>query len=109
MILSDFNSILFAEDKRGGAPFNRACNKSFIDTVDVCGLSDLRFNGPRFTWSRNNILVRLDRALVNDHWIDLFPESLVLHLHRLKSDHRPILVRLSSYPRPTTPPGVSFH
>ncbi|CAN1194403.1 hypothetical protein LINPERHAP2_LOCUS42560 [Linum perenne] len=73
--IGDFNYILLAEDKRGGAPFNRARNESFIDTIDVCGLSDLRFEGPKYTWTRNGVLVRLDRALVNYRWLDLFPES----------------------------------
>ncbi|CAN1151986.1 hypothetical protein LINPERHAP2_LOCUS18457 [Linum perenne] len=91
--LGDFNSILSADDKSGGAPFNRARNKSFIDMFDICGFSDLRVQGPRFTWARNGILVRLDRALVNYRWLDLFPDSSTLHLHKLKSDHRPILVR----------------
>ncbi|CAN1189286.1 hypothetical protein LINPERHAP2_LOCUS39809 [Linum perenne] len=49
--------------------------------------------GPRFTWARNNVLVSLDRALVNVAWIHNFPESSVVHLHRLKSDHHPILLR----------------
>ncbi|CAN1177927.1 LINE-1 retrotransposable element ORF2 protein [Linum perenne] len=93
VIMGDFNSILSAEDKRGGALFNRARNKSFIDLVDVCGLSDLPFQGPRFTWARNNVSVRLDRALVNCNWLNRFPESKVLHLHKLKSDHRPIVLR----------------
>ncbi|CAN1178327.1 LINE-1 retrotransposable element ORF2 protein [Linum perenne] len=93
VVVGDFNSILSAEDKRGGAGFVRARNKSFIDTVDLCGLSDLPFHGPKFTWARNNVLVRLDRALVKDRWLTLFPESRVLHLHKLKSDHRPILLR----------------
>ncbi|CAN1128818.1 Putative ribonuclease H protein At1g65750, partial [Linum perenne] len=92
-VVGDFNSILTANDKRGGAGFVRAQNKSFIDTVDLCGLSDLPFQGPKFTWAMNNVLVRLDRALVNDRWLTLFPESRVLHLHKLKSDHRPILLR----------------
>ncbi|CAN1162022.1 LINE-1 retrotransposable element ORF2 protein [Linum perenne] len=92
-VIGDFNSILSANDKRGGAGFVRARNKSFIDTVDLCGLSNLPFQGPKFTWARNNVLVRLDRALVNDRWLTVFPESRVLHLHKLKSDHRPILLR----------------
>ncbi|CAN1188832.1 Putative ribonuclease H protein At1g65750 [Linum perenne] len=96
LILGDFNSILSADDKRGGVPFNRSRHKSFIDTVEVCGLSDLRFDGPRFTWSRNRVLVRLDRALVNNSWLAAFPESHVVHAHKLKSDHRPIFVRPSN-------------
>ncbi|XP_016675259.1 uncharacterized protein [Gossypium hirsutum] len=33
---------------------------------------------------------RLDRAICNNAWFTLFPNSLVTHLPRLKSDHRPL-------------------
>ncbi|CAN1153432.1 hypothetical protein LINPERHAP2_LOCUS19405 [Linum perenne] len=91
-VISDFNSILSTKDKVGGSPFERWRNKSFIDTVDLFRLSDLPLSGPRFTWSRNNILSRIDRALVNSAWVSLLPESSVIHLHKLKSDHRPIVL-----------------
>ncbi|CAN1130013.1 hypothetical protein LINPERHAP2_LOCUS5581 [Linum perenne] len=83
-VVEDFNSILSAEDKRGGAPFCRARNKSFFDTVELCGFVDIPFSGPRFTWSRNNVAVRLDRALVNGLWLGEYLESSVIHLHKLK-------------------------
>ncbi|CAN1136889.1 Transposon TX1 uncharacterized 149 kDa protein [Linum perenne] len=60
--------------------------------VDLCGLSDIPFSGPRFTWGRNGVLSRIDRALVNAQWIQAFPESVVSHIHKIKSDHRPILL-----------------
>ncbi|CAN1148633.1 Putative ribonuclease H protein At1g65750, partial [Linum perenne] len=37
-------------------------------------------------------LSRIDRALVNGAWIGCHPEAHILHLHKLKSDHRPILL-----------------
>ncbi|CAN1120776.1 LINE-1 retrotransposable element ORF2 protein [Linum perenne] len=92
-VLGDFYSVLSADDRRGGAPFNRARNKSFIDTVDVCSLADIPFTGPKFTWARNNVYARLDRALVNSAWLRCCPDSTISHLHKLKSDHRPILLR----------------
>ncbi|CAN1152523.1 hypothetical protein LINPERHAP2_LOCUS18799, partial [Linum perenne] len=92
VVIGDFNAILSAEDKVGGSPFERRRSKSFIDTVDLCRLSDLPFSGPRFTWSCNCTLSRIDRALVNAEWIRSMPESSVLHLHKIKSDHRPIVL-----------------
>ncbi|CAN1165449.1 Putative ribonuclease H protein At1g65750 [Linum perenne] len=77
----------------GGAWFNQARSRSFIDTVDVCGLLDIPFTGPKFTWSRSNVFARLDRALVNSAWLQCCPDSSVSHLHKLKSDHRSILLR----------------
>ncbi|GAA0173032.1 hypothetical protein LIER_26733 [Lithospermum erythrorhizon] len=42
------------------------------------------------------IFTRLDRAVANVTWIDLFSSSKVSHLARTHSDHSPILVELSS-------------
>ncbi|CAN1762272.1 hypothetical protein LINPERHAP1_LOCUS8295, partial [Linum perenne] len=60
--------------------------------VDLCRLSDLPFSGPKFTWRRNCTLTRIDRALVNDEWIRRMPESSIIQLHKVKSDHRPIVL-----------------
>ncbi|XP_028804491.1 uncharacterized protein LOC114759480 [Neltuma alba] len=38
-------------------------------------------------------MVRLDRALCNNHWITSKPNTLVMHLPRIQSDHRPILIK----------------
>lgn len=35
------------------------------------------------------VFERLDRALCNHAWDSLLPNTLVFHLHKLKSDHCP--------------------
>ncbi|CAL9025258.1 unnamed protein product [Prunus brigantina] len=57
--------------------------QGFRDAIDYCGLQDLGFMGPKFTWWRNNpedIRVRLDRALANIKWFERFSgmEGLVV-------------------------------
>ncbi|KAA3454599.1 Retrovirus-related Pol polyprotein LINE-1 [Gossypium australe] len=52
------------------------------------------------------IHIRLDRALVNDAWIATFPQNLVHHLTRIKSDHCPLL--LITKPNILTPKGRLF-
>ncbi|KAH9661422.1 reverse transcriptase domain-containing protein [Citrus sinensis] len=54
---------------------------------------DLNFSGPRFTWSRGNLSKRLDRAVCNDGWLIKHANSSVMHLPKIDSDHRPILVK----------------
>ncbi|CAN1157947.1 hypothetical protein LINPERHAP2_LOCUS21850 [Linum perenne] len=54
---------------------------------------DSGFVGPKFTWFRRTLKERLDRCLGNAIWFNLFLDSTTYHIERLKSDHRPILVR----------------
>ncbi|KAA3486584.1 (+)-neomenthol dehydrogenase-like [Gossypium australe] len=51
------------------------------------------FRGGQFTWHRGNLSERLDRVVGNDAWIKAFPNCLITHLPRIKSDHRPLLLK----------------
>ncbi|KAK8608061.1 hypothetical protein V6N13_023495 [Hibiscus sabdariffa] len=89
-IVGDFNATLFDSDRQGCAVSAKP-SKAFQDFVFDHGLRDMGFSGPDFTWSRGMAHVRLDRVLCNSYWDETFPESIVNHLFRMKSDHRPIL------------------
>ena len=66
--------------------------------MDNCGLMDLGFQGPRFTWTnknpiwQHNVKERLDRGLGNAKWKLLFPAAEISHLPHVKFDHCPILL-----------------
>ncbi|KAL5549649.1 hypothetical protein UlMin_004880 [Ulmus minor] len=94
----DLNEILFGHEKQGGVTRAQYLMNAFREATNYCGLADLGFRGPKFTWNRgkNDCLVqeRLDRMLGNGGWLDLFPNSLVHHLNLRGSDHRPLLVEL---------------
>ena len=73
----------------------------FISTVEACGLSDLGFIGPKYTWCNNRtpskrIWKRLDRAFVNDLWAQRYHSNTIKHLARTGSDHRPLLMQTLS-------------
>ncbi|KAH1046922.1 hypothetical protein J1N35_037706 [Gossypium stocksii] len=95
LAIGDFNAILASNEKRGGHVAGRSCSL-FNNFMDSMGLQDLGFSGPNFTWSRGVVFERLDRAICNDAWNLRFPLSKVLHLQKLKSDHRPL--KLSLFP-----------
>ena len=94
----DLNEILFGHEKQGGTERANFLMSQFREATNYCGLADLGFRGPKFTWNRGNgdrlVQERLDRMLGNSGWLDLFPNSLVHHLKLRGSDHRPLLVEL---------------
>ncbi|RYR66665.1 hypothetical protein Ahy_A03g012721 [Arachis hypogaea] len=87
----DFNSILSLEDSGGSSNLSIDTTR-FLNCINTCGLNDLNFSGPPFTWQRNNVKRRLDRYLSNLDFTDRFKEVGVKHLTKLKSDHLPILL-----------------
>ncbi|CAN1191383.1 Putative ribonuclease H protein At1g65750 [Linum perenne] len=94
LVMGDFNAMVSSSDKRGGARFSISHSQPFIDCCDICGLIDPGVIGPRFTWYRNSTSERLDRGLINSEWILKFPYTIIRHLRRQYSDHRPILLLL---------------
>lgn len=64
-------------------------------------LVDLGFSGNPYTWDNMRecmaaIRERFDRALVNPPWINEFPQTKVLHLPRIFSDHSPIVISIDN-------------
>lgn len=66
--------------------------KSFQKFLSDSRLVDLGATGSRYTWKRDNLHVRLDRALANAKWISSVPNAIVMHLPRIDSDLRPLLI-----------------
>lgn len=72
--------------------------KEFRDALDECGLMDLGYMGDKFTWRGKRagglVLERLDRAVADNGWFSLFPNTKVQHLRTHSSDHKAILIKL---------------
>ncbi|QHN83565.1 uncharacterized protein DS421_20g705850 [Arachis hypogaea] len=103
MAVGDFNEIV-APDESTGAYFSSHRASLLATTLDDCELFDLKVTGRRYTWYRavqagRDLAKRLDRAIVNEAWMTMFPEGYSEILSRLHSDHCPILVRCHGSPR----------
>ncbi|KAL1112854.1 hypothetical protein V6Z11_D02G153600 [Gossypium hirsutum] len=79
----------------GSLSLGRRCFQ-FGDFVDMAKLDDLGFKGPPFTWHRGRHFERLDRALRNETWIKYFLNSLITHLPKINSVHKPLLFSLNT-------------
>ncbi|KAL0394590.1 UNVERIFIED_CONTAM: hypothetical protein Slati_4425200 [Sesamum latifolium] len=67
-----------------------------LDMSEVCGAS-----GEWFTWhncssDNRSLWKRLDQLLVNDRWLDCWPNSCYASLNARTSDHSPFVLRASS-------------
>ncbi|KAK8661633.1 hypothetical protein V6N13_091231 [Hibiscus sabdariffa] len=97
VIIGDFNATICLSDRRGCASSAKP-DLDFQCAIFDCGLHDLGSHGPSFNWYKGQCSVRLDRAFCNNMWLNAFPSSLVLHLLRMKSDHRPIMLNIQGAP-----------
>jgi len=73
--------------------------------ISNCALSKVRFVGSKYTWWNGRIeekciFKRLDRILVNQIFLELFPSSEVHHLIRQGSDHAPLHLICNSEEEP---------
>lgn len=98
LFLGDFNDIASTSEKFGGGPPNDLKIELFNNFLNTCGLLDLGFVGPPFTWTNGRsgghiIRSRIDRAHANFNWVSHFPDTTVLHLPKSRFDHCPLLLK----------------
>ena len=71
----------------------------FQQAIADCGLADLKYTGPQFTWWNHQdsgpIGKKLDRALVNSDWNGNFPDSFASFETNGISDHARCVVTLT--------------
>lgn len=105
IVLGDFNQTLHPEQRSRPMSLNiDAKMRLFRETLTEADLGDLAYKGSKFTWTNkiktNLIAKNLDRVLVNDEWLSLFPDSVTSFGESAFSDHavcrmilKPSLVR----------------
>ena len=73
--------------------------KNFIETTNYCGLQDLGFTSPKFTWiyqRADGLQIRewLNRAMATPGWINIFPKAKLFHLTSSISNHSSLALRM---------------
>ncbi|XP_042983221.1 uncharacterized protein LOC122312630 [Carya illinoinensis] len=93
----DFNEILHQKEKQGAASRPYKQIEDFRRAVKFCGLQELYSLGQCFTWSNNRrgrefTKERIDRAMVNKEWNELFSFGTCTVLAAVRSDHSPLWI-----------------
>ncbi|CAM8887236.1 unnamed protein product [Rhodiola kirilowii] len=98
IVAGDFNEVLFGWEVKGNVLRGEWQMRKFRDVLQDCNLIDLSFKGLQFTYSnrrkgRMETKARLDRAVANQMWRDVFLEVEIWHGTAAVSDHAPLIVR----------------
>ncbi|XP_077249405.1 uncharacterized protein LOC143888906 [Tasmannia lanceolata] len=109
----DFNVIRYLNEKFDGADLVRTDLEEFNNFIINCSLTDLKSLGQTLSWSNSSKsgdykLRRLDRAIVNDDWLEHFPSSSANFNNPLISDHSPIIIHLLDNENPSPKPFRFF-
>ena len=104
LIIGDFNKIVCVSEKYGGAVRPIRQMAQFKEVIDFCGLREVGFVGPQYTWlyqkhDGSQIRERLDRVLATQEWLTLFPSAKLFHKSSSVSDHSPLLLSFLHKPK----------
>jgi len=99
-IIGDFNSILYKEDRIGGADVLLADITYMREFMDACDMHEMRSTGPYYSWTNKTIMSRIDRALINENWSCQFNFTQVRYEANSLSDHTPLMIQFLPSPRP---------
>lgn len=101
LIGGDFNEILHPSEHSpsGGSTFTSPMI-DFKACIDQLEKRDLRYHGCKFSWTNKQsddpISWKIDRTLINEHWLNSYPRSVANFLAPEISDHTPCYIRLGS-------------
>ncbi|GJZ98807.1 RNA-directed DNA polymerase, eukaryota [Tanacetum coccineum] len=93
IVMGDFNEVR-SINERLGSVFNESSARYFDHFISSSGLVDVNLEGYSFTWAHSSAskMSKLDRFLVTEGILLLYPSLSALCLDRHLSDHRPILL-----------------
>ncbi|KAG2271460.1 hypothetical protein Bca52824_066015 [Brassica carinata] len=101
LLTGDFNDLLDNSEKVGGPLRWEGSFLAFQNFVSENGLWDLQFSGNSLSWrgTRYSLFIqsRLDRAMANIDWMEMFPAARSEYLRFEGSDHRPLVTHFDKH------------
>ncbi|KAK1661452.1 hypothetical protein QYE76_049611 [Lolium multiflorum] len=109
----DFNEVLTHDEHYGLSERSDAHMLLFRECLEDCGLVDLGYTCPKYTWTNkqdadSNVRVRLDRAVANGAFTAMFDDCRVENVITSTSDHVALVISMGSFANPATRPPVQF-
>jgi exonuclease III len=98
LLVGDFNLTRSPSDKNT-VSFQASLAAAFNNTIEKLALVELPLLDRLFTWSNNRsspTLARLGRAMINNNFSAMFPNTTLTSLTRTTSDHVPLLVSIDT-------------
>lgn len=89
-VVGDFNAVRSEEERRGrGSVVDLRDISKFNEFIELNNLIELPLGGRVFTWYRKDgtCKSKLDRFLVNEEWVNKWPNQAVKSIGRTFSDH----------------------
>ena len=98
IVMGDFNEVRY-KNERYGTLFNVQSADVFNRFILNSNLEEIPLGGCSFTWCHRSAskMSKLDRFLVSESLLSVFPNLSAITLDRYLSDHRPIMLREMSY------------
>nr|GEW92573.1 RNA-directed DNA polymerase, eukaryota, reverse transcriptase zinc-binding domain protein [Tanacetum cinerariifolium] len=98
IVMGDFNEVS-TQDERYGLVFNVQGTDAFNLFISSSGLVEVPLDGCSFTWCHKSAskMSKIDRFLISKGLMESCPNISGITLGRYLSDHRPILLRESSF------------
>lgn len=103
LLMGDYNQVLSSSEAYSlySSDISPGGMADLQDCLTDCELFDLAFRGCLFTWSNKSPTSprsrKLDRALINESWMEKFPNSFAYFDSPRSSDHSPCLVTVKAY------------
>ncbi|GJZ06340.1 RNA-directed DNA polymerase, eukaryota [Tanacetum coccineum] len=98
VMMGDFNEVRIKSD-RFGSTFNVHGAEVFNSFIMNAGLEEVPLGGSAFTWCHRSAtkMSKLDRFFTSENLLNRCPNISAITLDRYLSDHRPILLRESTF------------